>query len=61
MALNDAADPFSTPERRALRALVTDFTQREIAPHLPAWEAEGEIPRDLHRRAAEAGILGIGF
>ncbi len=61
MALTDAADPFSTPERRALRVLVTDFTQREIAPHLPAWEAEGEIPRDLHRRAAEAGILGIGF
>ena len=61
MALNDAADPFSTPERRALRALVTDFTQREIAPHLPAWEAAGELPRDLHRRAAAAGILGIGF
>lgn len=61
MAPNDAADPFSTPERRALRALVTDFTQREIAPHLPAWEAAGELPRDLHRRAAAAGILGIGF
>lgn len=61
MAPYDAADPFSTPERRALRALVTDFTQREIAPHLPAWEAAGELPRDLHRRAAAAGILGIGF
>lgn len=61
MAPNDAADPFSTPERRAMRALVTDFTQREITPHLPAWEAAGELPRDLHRRAAAAGILGIGF
>ena len=61
MAPNDATDPFSTAERRALRALVTDFTQREIAPHLSTWEAAGEIPRDLHRRAAAAGILGIGF
>jgi acyl-CoA dehydrogenase len=55
------SDPYSTPERRALRALVTDFTTREIAPHLPAWERAGELPRELHRRAAEAGILGIGF
>lgn len=61
MAPNDATDPFTTPERRALRALVTDFTEREIAPHLSTWEAAGELPRDLHRRAAAAGILGIGF
>lgn len=54
-------DPYATPERRALRALVTDFTAREIAPQLPVWEQEGQLPRDLHRKAAEAGILGIGF
>ena len=54
-------DPYSTPERRALRALVADFTAREIAPHLPVWEREGQLPRELHRQAAEAGILGIGF
>jgi acyl-CoA dehydrogenase len=54
-------DPFQTPERRALRALVTEFTTREIAPHLPDWEREGQLPRELHRRAADAGILGIGF
>lgn len=54
-------DPYSTSERRALRALVTDFTVREIVPALPAWEREGQLPRELHRRAADAGILGIGF
>ena len=54
-------DPYSSPERRALRALVADFTAREIAPHLPTWEREGRLPRELHRQAAEAGILGIGF
>lgn len=56
-----ASDPFLTPERRALRALVTDFTVREIVPHLPTWEREGQLPRELHRKAAEAEILGIGF
>ena len=56
-----APDPYSTPERRALRTLVADFTAREIAPHLPDWEQAGELPRDLHRKAAAAGILGIGL
>ena len=56
-----ADDPFQAPERRALRSLVTEFTTREIAPHLPDWEREGQLPRELHRRAADAGILGIGF
>lgn len=56
-----ASDPYSTPERLALCRLVTDFTTREIAPHLPDWERAGQVPCALHRRAAEAGILGIGF
>lgn len=54
-------DPLSTPERVALRELATEFTQREIAPFLPGWEDRGQIPRELHRKAARAGLLGIGF
>ncbi|MFG2005280.1 acyl-CoA dehydrogenase family protein [Spirillospora sp. NPDC048911] len=53
--------PWNTPERAALRTLVRDFTAREIVPHLPAWEDAGELPRDLHRKAAAAGLLGAGF
>lgn len=56
-----APDPYATSERRALRDLVTEFTRREIAPHLTAWELEGCLPLELHARAAESGILGIGF
>jgi acyl-CoA dehydrogenase len=54
-------NPWHTPERAALRELVRDFTAREIVPSLPEWEDAGELPRSLHRRAAEAGILGAGF
>ena len=54
-------DPWETPERRALRELVAAFTRREIVPNLPAWESAGELPRGLHREAAAAGLLGIGF
>lgn len=54
-------DPWATSERQQLRHLVQQFTQREIVPNIRAWEEAGEVPRSLHRSAAEAGILGIGF
>lgn len=56
-----AVDPWQTPERKALRDLATSFTRAEIVPHLPAWEDSGELPRELHRRAAGVGLLGVGF
>lgn len=52
---------WDTPERRALRDTVARFTEREIVPHLPRWEDEGRLPRELHAAAAKAGILGVGF
>ena len=54
-------DPFQTPERQALRAMVTAFTKEHIVPNLPTWEADGQLPRELHRRAAALGLLGLGF
>ncbi|MEU5879101.1 acyl-CoA dehydrogenase family protein [Spirillospora sp. NPDC047279] len=53
--------PWNTPERTALRKLVREFTAREIMPFLPEWEDAGELPRELHRKAAGAGLLGAGF
>lgn len=50
-----------TEEHRQLRAAARVFTQREVAPHIEAWERAGELPRSLHQRAAEAGILGVGY
>ena len=52
---------WDTPERIALRDLVTTFTAKEIAPHLPDWEDAGLLPRELHQAAARAGLLGIGW
>ena len=40
---------------------VRRFVSREIAPHIDRWEAEGELPRELHKKAAEAGILGLRY
>ena len=49
---------WTTPERQQLRKTVRSFAEREILPHVTDWERDGELPRDLHRRAADAGLLG---
>jgi acyl-CoA dehydrogenase len=52
---------WDTPERRELRAMVRRFTEREVVPHLEAWEDAGELPRSLHRTAGALGLLALGF
>ncbi|BBY19739.1 acyl-CoA dehydrogenase family protein [Mycolicibacterium litorale] len=50
-----------TPEREQLRKSVRAFAEREVLPHVDEWERVGELPRELHRRAGEAGLLGAGM
>ena len=52
---------WTTPERQELRKSVRTFAEREILPHIDEWERVGELPRDLSRKAASAGLLGVGF
>lgn len=52
---------FSTEERTALVDTVQRFAVQAIAPHVAAWEDAGELPRSLHRQAAEVGLLGLGY
>ena len=47
--------------RSALVDTVERFARTEIAPHVSAWDAAGEFPRSLYRRAAELGLLGVGY
>jgi acyl-CoA dehydrogenase len=50
-----------TPERTALRKTVRRFVEAEVLPRLDDWERAGELPRDLHRKAGEIGLLGVSF
>ena len=52
---------WTTPERDDLRKTVRAFAEREVLPHVAEWERIGELPRDLHRKAAAAGLLGAAF
>lgn len=50
-----------TAEREQLRKTVQAFAEREILPNVEKWERTGMLPRELHRKAGEAGLLGAGF
>jgi len=50
-----------TPEREQLRKTVRAFAEREVLPHVDEWERNGLLPRDLHRKAGDAGLLGAGL
>jgi acyl-CoA dehydrogenase len=48
-------------EQESLRASARTFVEREVVPHLERWEADNELPRELHVKAAKQGFLGVGF
>jgi len=48
-------------EHEAFRDAVRQFVDREIAPNVAAWDEAETFPRTLYRRAAELGLLGLGY
>ncbi|MEY2404149.1 MAG: short-chain 2-methylacyl-CoA dehydrogenase [Acidimicrobiaceae bacterium] len=48
-------------EQQALRALVRDFAQAEIAPHAEAWDRDHVFPVDVVLRMGELGLFGLPF
>jgi len=43
------------------RRSVRQFVDREIAPFVNDWDEAGTFPRELYRKAAEVGIIGLGY
>ena len=50
-----------TDEHEMLRRTVRAFVEKEVAPHVDAWEEAGRLPRELWRRLGELGLLGLEF
>ncbi len=53
--------PHLNASHEAWRESVRAFVDREVAPHVNAWDEEGKFPRELYRRAAAAGLLALGY
>jgi acyl-CoA dehydrogenase len=52
---------YFSPDHEAFRAGVRRFVDSEIAPHATAWDEAGTFPRELYRKAAAVGLIGMGY
>ncbi|MBL8388352.1 MAG: acyl-CoA dehydrogenase family protein [Hydrogenophaga sp.] len=52
---------FDLTDLQSLIDTVRRFATDRVRPHVDAWDAAGEIPRDLYREAADLGLLGLGY
>ncbi|MYW67713.1 acyl-CoA dehydrogenase [Streptomyces sp. SID8379] len=46
-------------EQTAVRQLAKDFVDREIAPHVVAWDRAEEVDRSIVKKLGEVGFLGL--
>jgi acyl-CoA dehydrogenase len=52
---------YFSPAHEQFRASVRAFVQREIAPFVNEWDEAETFPRELYRKAADLGLLGMGY
>ncbi|NEX63690.1 acyl-CoA dehydrogenase family protein [Noviherbaspirillum galbum] len=52
---------YYTPEHEQFRDMVRQFVANEITPFVNEWDEAGSFPRALYSKAAEIGLLGIGY
>lgn len=57
----DGLSPFYSESHVLWRDQLRRFLDREIIPNIEEWESAGELPRSLHKTAAEFGLLGFGY
>ena len=51
-----------TAEHKALDETVTRFIEREVNPHVPAWEKAEEFPsHELFKKLGDLGLLGLKY
>ncbi|HXP92751.1 MAG TPA: acyl-CoA dehydrogenase family protein [Candidatus Binatia bacterium] len=48
-----------TEEQRAVQQLAAEIAQREITPHVAAWDREHHFPRELYRKLTASGLMGL--
>lgn len=54
-------NPDLNEEHHAWREQLRRFIDREITPHVDEWDEQGYLPDELWDKAAEFGLLGMGY
>lgn len=52
---------YYTDQHRSFTESIRRFTAQEITPFVNDWEEAGTFPRELYKKAADVGLLGLGF
>jgi butyryl-CoA dehydrogenase len=50
-----------SPEHQALRCLIRDFAENEVAPVAAVLDREHRVPREIMRKLGQIGLLGVCF
>lgn len=50
-----------SPQHQALRRMIREFAETEIAPIAAELDREHKVPRDIMRKLGEIGLLGVCF
>lgn len=53
--------PMYSADHEAFRATVRRYVEKELLPHVDAWDEAESFPRSVYRSAAELGLLGLGY
>jgi acyl-CoA dehydrogenase len=53
--------PFYTEDHDAWRATLRRWLEKEVFPYVDEWDEAGEFPRELYKKAAEIGLLAMGY
>jgi len=48
-------------QHEMFRQAVRSFVEKEVAPHIEAWEEAGQIPKSLWPRMGQLGFLGVEY
>lgn len=56
-----AQSPYYNASHEEWAQTVRRFVDKEITLHIETWENAGEVPREVHLKAAEIGLLQQGF
>lgn len=55
------ASPYYTDDHHAFRDSVRRFVRNEIEPFVEDWDEAGTFPRELYSKAADIGLIPLGF
>ncbi|HEX6860608.1 MAG TPA: acyl-CoA dehydrogenase family protein [Caulobacteraceae bacterium] len=57
----DRPCPFFQDHHHAWRETLRRFVEAEIMPFADEWDEAGTFPRELYKKAADVGLIGLGY